>query len=154
MEIYPGYVYHIKDSYYDIAQDDNLMQNKEQGSYRPTLYCVKDDSSGLLWMVPITSQYDKFVAIRERITSKGKPCRGIILGEYDDHNAAFLVQNMFPITEDYIDHIHTKSGNPVPVKKDLQKLIAKNVKSLLALSNRGIKVTFTDINRLKKLMMK
>ena len=52
----------------------------------------------------------------------------------------------------FIDHIHTKNGNPVPVKKELQKIIKKNVKALLSLNNRGIKVTFTDISRLRTLM--
>lgn len=154
MEILQGYAYHIKDIYFEIANDLNLMQNKEQGNYRPTLYCIKDESTGLLWMVPISSQYDKFATIREKILDKGKPCRGIVLGEYDGQKAAFLIQNMFPVTEDYIDHIHTKNGNPVPVKKELQKIIKKNVKSLLALNDRGVKVTFTDITRLRNLMKK
>lgn len=150
MEILQGYAYHIKDSYFEFANDDNLMQNKEQGNYRPTLYCIKDDRTELYWMVPISSQYEKFSKIREKILNSGKPCRGIILGEFDGHDAAFLIQNMFPVTKDYIDHIHTKNGNPVPIRKDLQKVIRKNVKSLLVLNDRGIKVTFTDINKLRK----
>ena len=153
MEILQGYAYHIKDSYFELVNDDNLMQNKEKGSYRPTLYCIKDLYTQLLWMVPITSQYEKYATIRNKILNSGKSCRGIILGEFDGQQAAFLIQNMFPITEEYIDHIHTKNGNPIPVKKDLQKVIKKNVKSLLALNARGIKVTFTDIDRLKELMM-
>jgi hypothetical protein len=66
MEILQGYAYHIKDSYFELAQDKNLMQNKENGNYRPTLYCVKDEKTGLYWMIPISSQYDKFKAIREK----------------------------------------------------------------------------------------
>ena len=31
-----GYVYHIKDEYFEKVQDGNLMQNKENGTYRPT----------------------------------------------------------------------------------------------------------------------
>lgn len=154
MEILQGYAYHIKDSYFEMANDENLMQNKEEGNYKPTLFCVKFESSELLWMVPISSQYEKFKNIRESILAKGKPCKGIILGEFDNCKAAFLVQNMFPITAEYVDHIHTKNGNPVPVKKELQKVIRKNVKSFIALSERGIKVTFTDINRLKSIFEK
>lgn len=105
MEIQKGFAYHIKDEYFEVAKDKNLMQNKEKGSYRPTLYCMKDESTGLLWMIPISSQYEKFAAIREKIISKGKVCRGIVLGEFDGHDAAFLIQNMFPVTERYIDHI-------------------------------------------------
>lgn len=153
MELLQGYAYHIKDSYFEFVQDANLMQNKEQGNYRPTLYCIKDDNMDLYWMVPITSQYEKFLSIREKILKSGKPCRGIILGKFDGQDAAFLIQNMFPVTEEYIDHIHTRNGNPVPVNRELQKVIRKNVKKLLVLNDRGIKVTFTDISRLKKLML-
>lgn len=152
MEIQKGFAYHIKDEYFELAKDNNLMQNKEKGAYRPTLYCMKDESTGLLWMIPISSQYEKFAAIREKIISKGKACRGIVLGEFDGQRAVFLLQNMFPATEKYIDHIHTKNGNPVPVKYELQFQIDKNVKKLLALNKKGIKVTFTDINRLQDLM--
>ena len=153
MELLQGYAYHIKDSYFEFVQDANLMQNKEQGNYRPTLYCIKDDNMDLYWMVPITSQYEKFSLIREKILKSGKPCRGIILGKFDGQDAAFLIQNMFPVTEEYIDHIHTRNGNPVPVNRELQKVIRKNVRKLLVLNDRGIKVTFTDISRLKKLML-
>ena len=152
MEILPGYAYHIKDSYFAFAKDPFLMQNKEDGKYRPTLYCVKDETTGLYWMVPITSQYEKFSTIKEKIVNAGKQCKGIVLGEYDDRKAAFLIQNMFPVTEEYIDHIHTKNGNPVPVKKELQKKIRKNIKSLLTLNAKGIKVTFTDITRLEEML--
>ena len=35
MNIIQGYAYHIKDSYFDLAQDKYLLQNKESGHYRP-----------------------------------------------------------------------------------------------------------------------
>lgn len=153
MEILQGYAYHIKDSYFEFANDTNLMQNKESGSYRPTLYSVKDEKTGLYWMVPISSQYEKFSKIREKILDRGKPCKGIILGNFDGQDAAFLIQNMFPVTEKYIDHIHTKNGKPVPVKREIQKEVRKNVKSFLVLTEKGIKVTFTDIVRLQKMLL-
>ena len=153
MEILQGYAYHIKDSYFKVANDPFLMQNKEDGKYRPILYCVKDEHAEIYWMVPITSQYEKFAEIRNKIIHSGKKCKGIVLGEYDDRRAAFLIQNMFPVTKEYIDHIHIKNENPVPVRKELQKVIEKNVKSFLALNAKGVKVTFTDITRLEELML-
>ena len=104
-------------------------------------------------MIPISSKYEKAAAIREKLISNGKPCRGIVLGEFDGRQAAFLIQNMFPIREEYIDHIHTKNGNPVPVSQEIQKEIRKNVKKLLALNAKGNVVTFTEINRLKEIML-
>lgn len=43
MNYQEGYVYHIKDEYFVIANDPNLMQNKENGNYRPTFYCMRDE---------------------------------------------------------------------------------------------------------------
>ena len=75
-----------------------------------------------------------------------------VVSGYAGKKAAYLLQNMFPITEKYIDHIHTVNGNPVPVSFELQEEIRKNLKTLLSLNSRGIKVTFTDINNLMKLL--
>lgn len=42
MEYKEGFVYHIKDDFFDKVNDDKLMKNKENGNYRPTYYCFKD----------------------------------------------------------------------------------------------------------------
>ena len=34
MEIKTGYLYHIKDEYFDVVNDENLMQNHEKGKKR------------------------------------------------------------------------------------------------------------------------
>jgi hypothetical protein len=65
-----GYTYHIKDSYFEIADDQMLLQNKEDGNYRPTMYCIKDEENELLWMVPLSSQVEKYNKIKEKIISK------------------------------------------------------------------------------------
>ena len=80
---------------------------------------------------------------------KTKKCKGIVLGEYDGRKAAFLIQNMFPVTAEYIDHVHTRNGNPVPVNKKLHDIIKRNVRSFILMSEKGIKVTFTDIMELR-----
>lgn len=149
MEIKQGYAYHIKDEYFTMAKDEHLMKNKEDGNYRPTMYCIKDNKYDIYWMIPISSQYDKYADIRSEMLRKGKKCKGIVLGKYDGKKAAFLIQNMFSVTLKYIDHVHTRNGNPVPVNRKLQEMIRKNTKSLIAISEKGIKVTFTDIIRLR-----
>lgn len=132
MEIKQGYAYHIKDEYFTMVKDKYLMKNKEDGNYRPTMYCIKDNKYDIYWMIPISSQYDKYADIKNQLLQKGKKCNGIVLGEFDGKKAAFLIQNMFPITLKYIDHVHTK-----------------NTKSFIAISEKGIKVTFTDIIKLR-----
>ena len=39
-----GYVYHIKDEYFDFAKDDRLMRNYENGNTRPTYFCIRNDN--------------------------------------------------------------------------------------------------------------
>lgn len=31
-------------------------KNKENGTYRPTYYCLRDEKTSLLWMVPLSSR--------------------------------------------------------------------------------------------------
>ena len=48
MEIKTGYLYHIKDEYFDVVDDDSLMQNHEKGKKRPTYFTIKDKN--ILWL--------------------------------------------------------------------------------------------------------
>lgn len=148
-----GFVYHIKEDYFSKVNDDKLMKNKENGNFRPTYYCTKDDKTGLLWVVPMSSQYDKFKKIVERKIKKYKKCNTIILGNFDGRKSVFLLQNMFPITEKYLDHIHTRNNNPVPVNYKTAKLVEKSLKDLLSLTRKGSKIVFTDILRLERIML-
>ena len=66
MNYQEGYVYHIKDEYFTKVSDPNLMQNKENGNYRPTFYCMRDDKTSLLWLVPLSSRVEKFQAIYDK----------------------------------------------------------------------------------------
>ena len=63
------------------------------------------------------------------------------------------MQNAFPTLEKYIDHVHTVDGKPARVPEKLGKIILKNFKNLMKLHNRGVKVFFTDIDKLKEKML-
>lgn len=85
-----GYVYHIKDEYFEKVQDSNLMQNKEGGTYRPTFYCLRDNKTSLLWMVPLSSRVEKFKAIHDKQVAKYGKCLTIVLGEFDGKEAVII----------------------------------------------------------------
>ena len=57
-DIKSGYVYHIRSEYFDIANDDKLMRNHDGGAFRPTYLCLKDESTGLLWVVPMSRRVE------------------------------------------------------------------------------------------------
>lgn len=148
-----NYAYHIKDEYFEKVQDSKLMQSKENGRCRPTFYCMRDESTSLLWMVPLSSQIEKYRRIHDQQVRKYGRSLTIIIGEFDGKETASLLQNMFPIREYYIDHVHTHSGNPVPVKASLQKKIKRNMKRILRIHESGKKIVFPDIDRLACMMI-
>jgi hypothetical protein len=153
MDYQPGYVYHIKDEFFEKVKDDSLMKNKEGGTYRPTYFCVKDKDTSLLWMVPMSTRIEKYQAIYEKQRRKYGKCITIVLGEFDGKKSAFLLQNMFPITDSYLDHIHTKNGNPVPVHTAIQKIVYSNMQQIFQLLKRNKKIVFPDVKRIEKIML-
>lgn len=42
MEVKTGYIYHIKDDFFDKVNDKGLMINHENGKSRPTYFTIKD----------------------------------------------------------------------------------------------------------------
>jgi len=78
-DIKPGYVYHIKDTYFDVVMDDKLMRNYEGGAYRPTYFCAKDEKTGLLWVIPMSTRVDKYYAIIQKDIERYGVCRKIVL---------------------------------------------------------------------------
>ncbi len=61
MKLQPGYLYHIKDEYFDFINDENLMINHENGRSRPTYFVIKDKD--ILWFIPLSSKIDKYQRI-------------------------------------------------------------------------------------------
>lgn len=56
------------------------------------------------------------------------------------------------IVEKYFDHVHTIQEQPVTIHKKLDKVLVENLNEVLAMYNRGIKLTFTDIKALRNIM--
>jgi hypothetical protein len=152
-DIKTGYVYHIKDTYFDIVKDDKLMRNHEGSAYRPTYFCLRDEKTGLLWVVPMSTRIDKYNVVIEKDAQRYGSCLKILIARYGDGRSAFLFQNMFPILSKYIDHIHTVAGIPMAVNPVVQEEIKKHFKEIRRLYARGVKIVFPDITRLEKLML-
>ncbi len=153
MKIRQGYSYHIKDEFFDMVQDKYLMSNKEQGNYRPHYYAIQDKKNlELYWMIPISSQTEKYTKIIESKKKRYGKCNTIVIGLFAGKENAFLIQNAFPITQKYFDHVHTIQQKPITVHKKLDKLLVENLNEVLAMHNRGIKLIFTDIDTIRNIM--
>lgn len=136
-------------------KDKYLMSNKEQGKYRPHYYAIQDKKNPeLYWMISISSQAEKYKGIIEREKKRYGKCNTIVIGLFAGKENAFLIQNAFPVIEKYFDHIHMIQEQPVTIHKKLDKLLVENLNEVLAMHNRGIKLTFTDITAIRTIMEK
>ena len=115
MEIKTGFLYHINDEYFDVVNDERLMQNYEKGKKRPTYFTIKDND--ILWFIPISSKIDKYKKIIDKKIEKYGFCNTILIEKIFDEDSAILLQNAFPTLEKYIDHVHTVDGKPARVSE-------------------------------------
>lgn len=73
---------------------------------------MKDLSNGIYWMIPLSSRIDKYRRIMEKKEEVGKPCDILCIVRLDNsRESAFLIQDMFPVTEEYIERKYTIAGN-------------------------------------------
>ena len=63
-KIETGYLYHIKDEFFEMVNDDSLMENHEMGKKRPTYFTIRDGN--ILWFIPLSSKVDKYKRIVEK----------------------------------------------------------------------------------------
>ncbi len=103
-------------------------------------------------MIPISSQAGKYKSIVEKKKKRYGKCNTIVIGLFAGKENAFLIQNAFPVIGKYLDHVHTIQNHPITIHKKLDKLLAGNLNEVLAMYNRRIKLTFTDIKTIKEIM--
>lgn len=149
------YSYHIKDSYFINAahflgtEETYLMSNKENGNYRPHFLCFEDENNpSILWAVPQSSKVHKYQRIVDLKLQKYGRCDTIVIGEFAGKGSVFLIQNMFPIINSYIDHIHIISGKPVAIHKKLELEIKTKAKRTLNIYQRNKNILFADVDKL------
>ncbi len=154
-----GNFYFVDDNYFIDFPDPKLMQNKEtvkgQAHGRPCFYAFLDLQSGLYWLIPISSQVAKYEIIVESKIKRYGQCDTIVFGEVLGRKTAFLIQNMFPITPDYISakYVDTHSNSDVRVNGILEKSLISKAKKVLLLHRKGIKLIFPDVTKIERQLL-
>lgn len=72
---------------------------------------------------------------------------GFVVGE----RKAFLIQNMFPVTEEYFNNVYVdkNTSRPIQLSESLKKELRSKANKVLSLYKRkGIKLVFTDIEKI------
>lgn len=143
------YTYHIKDEYFEMMGNNlGLMSNKENGKFRPNYYAVKEQDSEIVWMIPLSSQHDKYKKIYDNKIKKHGECLNFVFGKYSGKKSVFLLQNMFPVLFEHIDHVHTINGQPLKIHKKAKEEIEYKFKKIMQKRKVGIIIPFTKIDEL------
>mgnify|MGYP007123066737 FL=1 len=82
----------------------------------------------------------------EKKVKAGKPCDILHIVKLDDsRESAFLIQDMFPITEEYIEREYTIAGNHLMLTSEhTAREIEQKARKVIGMLKRGIKFTPTQ----------
>ena len=143
-------LYFLSDQYYVDFPDDKLMKNKDMidGALhnRPCFFAFSDSRiSDIHWIVPISSQEEKFRKIEQEKIKKYGRCNTIRFGTVLGRSAAFLIQNMCPATDKYLIPYLDKNSDPIRIDDRVAADVVKNARDVLAIAKWGAKVIFPDV---------
>lgn len=151
MKLQTGYLYHIKDEFFDKINEKGLMINHENGHSRPSYLAIKNGE--ILWFIPLSSKVEKYKSIIEKKEKKYGSCRTISIKKIAGRNEVILIQNAFPAVEKYVKSKHTVNGKTVIISSTVQKEILDDFLYVLSLKERGLNLFFTDIDYIKEVML-
>ncbi len=149
----PGYVYFIKDEFFNLFEpmaDGKLCFNKGPEHMRPYFCSMKDRGSNLFWMVPMTTQCEKYYSWQlNKFETYGK-CITITMTRYAGHNSALLIQNAVPVHPEFIDSCFLVKGKPRPLHIAAQHMVHGNLLQSFAIKNRGRHIFFANVDHIKE----
>ncbi len=151
MKVQTGYLYHIKDEFFDQINKKGLMINHENGHSRPSYLAIKDKE--ILWFIPLSTKVDKYRTIIAKKEKKYGSCKTILIKRITGREQAILIQNAFPTLEKYIQSRHTVDGKVVKIASAVEREIIDDFEYMLSLKASGLDLFFTDIDFIKNLML-
>ncbi len=149
-----GKLYFIKDEFYNRFKGYGLLENKEtvngQPHMRPCCYLFKFDNNymdNIYWMIPLSSKVDKYKKEYAHSMEKYSMCDNISFGYVLGEERAFLPQNLFPITANYINNIYIDlhTGLPITLPKKLISELNKKARKKIRYNLQGKAFGMTDI---------
>lgn len=155
MQVENGKFYFIKDDFFEVFKGYELMENKETGNKRPRYFCFNDpEDDKIIWFVPISSKVDKYKTIYENKKKKQKKVYNFVFGKVLGKEKTFLIQNIFPTTELYIESKYQNKMQDVEITESLKKEIIEISMNVIKLAKKGINIPFYDILEMKEILLK
>ena len=127
-----GHFYFIQDEYFEkYDPQKRIPANKGDSHNRPCFFAFHDPkNSDISWCVPISSRVQKY-----QKTAGGQP-------------RAFLIQNMFPVTEKYVIQEYTDKNSltPVTTTASTQRDVILKARYALRLLEKGqVNLFYADV---------
>ena len=99
-------------------------------------------------MIPLSSKVEKYRKIMNKIITSKNYCDLIHIVKLDNNKeSVFLIQDIFPITEKYIDREYTIAGNHLKITAiHSVNEIEKKAKKVIKLIKNGVIFTPTQPN--------
>ena len=138
MQLQEHGIYIVKDTYFNEFASAGWMWNKKES--RPHYLALKD-SSGLFWMIPMSSKTESYKAKISRVeTQRGAGnCLYYHIGIIAGKERAFIISGMFPVTAEYINHSYTINHIPYIVSdKSLVRELNSKMRRYLRLLEQGV----------------
>ncbi|MCL2212449.1 MAG: hypothetical protein FWB93_01255 [Oscillospiraceae bacterium] len=148
----------LRDNYFHDFPDVNLMQNKEtisgQAHNRPCFFAFKDKDTQIHWLIPVSSQVEKYKKIYNKNMAKYKNCDTIVFGELANKETVFLIQNMCPATPIYIKNEYLdKNEQPIRIPNHIATNLIQKARRVLALQRQGVKLIFPDVLSIERKLL-
>lgn len=158
LKMQEGNFYFVVDDFFEIFKDEKLMGNKESDRAehnRPCFCAFRDRVTGLFWLIPVSSQVDKFHRIYQHKVDRNGRCDTIVFGQLLGQDRAFLIQNMFPISSCYIKNEYLDAYTQTPVRVDgvLQSEIKAKAAKVLRLVRKGHSLIFPNVLHMEAVLL-
>ena len=154
MIIEDGKFYFIKDEFFDVCNDYGLMLNKENGKKRPCYFCFRDKyNKEIIWFVPISTKYDKYQKIYEYKKQRQHRVYNFVFGEVVGKKSVFLIQNIFPTTEEYILEKYVTENKDVEIALNVRNKIIAYSRQVIMKAEQGINIPFYNIIEMEKILL-
>ena len=115
MEIETGYLYHIKDEFFNKINEKGLMINQENGHSRPSYLAIKDKD--ILWFIPLSTKVDKYKSIIEKKVKKFGTCKTILIKKIAERGITSLIGTVHPENKYSVNNFKKAGYNTVTIFK-------------------------------------
>ncbi len=154
MIVEDGKFYFIKDEFFNVFKDYGLMLNKENGKKRPCYFCFRDKyNKKIIWFVPISTKYEKYQKIYEYKKQRQRRVYNFVFGEVVGKKAVFLIQNVFPTTEEYILEKYVTENKDVEIALNVRNKIIAYSRQVIMKAEQGVNIPFYNIIEMEKILL-